>query len=1065
MKQAIEWFAKNRVAANLLMLFILVAGALTVQSIKKEIFPETSSDKLSISVLYPGATPEEAEEAICIRIEEAIQDLEGIKQMISTAAENVGTVTVEIKLGEDAREVLGEVKARVDAIDTFPAEAEKPIVKELQLRRQVLNVAISGNSDEASLKRLGERVREELLTLPEISQVELNNVRLYEISIEVSEKSLRRYSLTFDEIVNAVRRSSLDLPAGSVKTSGGEILLRTKGQAYHGNEFENIILRTSTNGERLLLSHVAEVIDGFEETDQMSRFDGEPSALVQVFRVGDESALEVADAVKAYIAKAQLRMPEGIQLTTWQDDSKLLRSRLDLMLRNGRAGFILVFIALALFLKLHLAGWVALGIPISFLGAIWLMPGLDVSINMLSLFAFIVVLGIVVDDAIVVGENIYSHYQQGKSKLQAALDGVQEVAVPVIFAVLTTVAAFSPLLTVPGNMGKFMKVIPIIVISTLLFSLIESLFILPAHLSHLTHKSTPRARNKIFGYWEQFQQNFSDRFQNFIKNIYRPVLEFSLRWRYLSLSISIATLLLTIGLIGGGWIKFVFFPNVEADNVVAFLTMPQGTPVEVTARAIHKFEDGIKALRKEIDESSGEKNKGVFEHVLTSIGEQPFRTTQSQGGGGIGQSFTSSNLGEVNIQLSPSEERDITSSEIARRWRELTGAIPDAVELSFTTSLFDPGEAINFQLSGSHYEELTLVAEKVKTRLKDYPGVFDITDSFRAGKKEIKLSVKPSAETLGLTLSDVARQVRQAFYGEEAQRIQRGRDDVKVMVRYPQEERRSLADLENMRIRIADGSEVPFSVAAHAEPGRGYASIQRTDRRRTVNIKADVDLTKANANEVLADLTSSYLPQLLVDYPSITYSLEGEQKQQAETLDGLKSGFFLALLLIYALLAIPFRSYAQPLIVMSAIPFGLVGAVWGHIIMGMELTILSMFGLVALTGVVVNDSLVMVDFINRARAKGLSIMQALREAGVARFRPIILTSLTTFVGLTPLLLERSLQAQFLIPMAVSLAFGVVFATIITLILIPVGYYILEDIKQLSGKILRRGKLMLHTARR
>ncbi|MCA9743623.1 efflux RND transporter permease subunit [candidate division KSB1 bacterium] len=1054
MNRAIEWFARNPVAANLLLVMILAGGVLSLFTIKKEVFPEFNADTISVSVVYLGAAPEEVEEGVCVRVEEALQGLEGIKRLRSTASENVGRVLIEVEQGADTRKVLDEVKARVDAISTFPEQTEQPVIQELLFRSQVINVAVSGDADERTLKHLGERVRDEILDLPGISQVELTNVRPYEISIEVSETTLRRYNLSFDEVVQAVRRSSLDLPGGSIKTDGGEILFRTKGQAYRGKQFEDIVLRSFPDGTRLKLGEVANIVDGFEDTDQSARFDGKPAVMVQVFRVGDESALEIKDAIDTYIAKAKLRMPEGIELTMWQDDTKILKSRLDLMVRNGRAGFILVFLSLAIFLRLRLAFWVSVGLAISFLGAFWVIPYYDVSINLLSLFAFIVVLGIVVDDAIVVGENIYAHVERGESGVKAAIAGAKRVGVPVVFAVLTTVAAFSPLLSVPGNMGKFMRVIPIIVIATLLFSLLESLFILPAHLRHLKpEEDSAKISNRIKRRWRRFQDEFARRMNLFVRRFYAPSLEFALNWRYGTIAVGIATFVLTIGLAVGGWVKFNFFPNVDADNVVALLTMPQGTPADVTAEAVQRLEASALVLKKEMTRS--EDSEPMIEHILASTGEQPFRVRQQQGSGRASASFAGAHIGEVNLQLMPSEERDLTSPEIAKRWRGLTGPIPDAVELVFSYSLFSAGEPINIQLAGSDYNQLQTAAQELKAAVGKYPGVFDVTDSYRAGKQEVKLKIKPEAESLGLTLFDLARQVRQAFYGEEAQRIQRNRDDVRVMVRYPEEERRSLSDLENMRLRVPGSAEVPFSVAAEADLGRGYAAINRTDRKRTISVTANVDDNVGNANEIMASLQKTALPAILDKYPSVSYSLEGQQREQQETMAGLFDGYLIALLLIYILLAIPFKSYSQPIIVMSAIPFGIVGAIWGHVIMGMDLTILSMFGIVALAGVVVNDSLVMVDFINRERANGLPLATAIREAGIARFRAILLTSLTTFLGLTPLLLERSLQAQFLIPMAISLGFGVIFATFITLVLVPVGYYILEDGKvrllQLVGK--------------
>ena len=1039
MNRIIEWFVNNIVIANLLMMSVIVMGLVSVFSIKQEVFPEASLDMISVSVIYRGAAPEEVEEGVCIRIEEAIQDIEGIKRILSTAMENVGSVSAELKAGYDASKVMEDIKSRVDAIDTFPEETEKPVVSEMINRTQVINIAVSGDTDKKTLKRMAEIVREDLLAIDGITQVSITNTASYEISIEVSEDALRRYGLTFDEITRAVKMSSLDLPGGSIKTSAGEILLRTKGQAYNAEQFGGVILRSFADGTRLYLKDVANIDDGFEETDQNARFDGKPAAMVQVFRVGDESAIEISESVTEYVKTKRQGIPNGLQLTTWQDDTQILKSRMELLFRNARAGLVLVFIALALFLKLRLASWVCVGLVVSFLGALWIMPLLDVSINLLSLFAFILVLGVVVDDAIVLGENIYTKIEQGMDPKQAAIEGSQEVAVPVIFAVLTTFAAFGPLLMVEGMFGKFMRVIPLIVIGTLGFSLVESLLILPAHLAH--SKISPAKKSK--GLWERIQSGFSEKLKWFIHTRYKPLLEFALKWRYATIASGVAILLISMGLAMGGWLSFSFFPKVEADNVVALLTMPQGTPVEKTAAAIKKIEQAALDLEREF-EKEGE--QGLLKHILTSVGEQPFKIRQNRSSATMKSGLTGAHLAEVNIELKPSELRNISSEEIARRWRESAGSIPDAVELSFTSSIFSTGEAINIEFSGNDYEALNKVAQEMKQKLATYNGVFDIADSYRAGKREIKLKITPQGEAAGLTLSNLARQVRQAFYGEEAQRIQRGRDDIRVMIRYPKDKRQSLADLENLRIRTPNGGEVPFSIAAEVEYGRGFASIKRRDRRRTLAVTADVDNKITTPNEVLKSLKADFLPGLAIKYPGIKYTLEGEQKTQQETMSSLLKGFMLAILVIYLLLAIPFRSYIQPFIVMSAIPFGIIGALWGHVFLGYGLTVLSMFGIVALTGVVVNDSLVMVDFINRKRAKGIPVAQAIRDAGVARFRPILLTSLTTFLGLLPLLFETSVQAQFLIPMAISLGFGVLFATFITLVLVPVIYLIQEDMK-------------------
>lgn len=1045
MKRIIEWFAANGVAANLLMVFIVATGLVAIVNVRQEVFPELSIDVINVAVPYPGAAPEEVEEGVVVRVEEAIQDLEGIEDIRSVANENAGVVSVFLLQGQDVQEVLNDVKSRVDAIDTFPDEAEEPVIEEVIRRIQVIEVAIYGQTDERTLKVLAEQTRDDLLALPGITQVEVVSARPYEISIEVSEDALRRWGLTFQEVADAVRRSSLDLPGGRIRSRDGEILLRTEGQAYRGIEFERLPLLTLRDGTRLELADVARVVDGFADTDQWSRFDGEPAVVVQVFRVGEQSAIEVSDTVKAYVEEARQRVPEGIRLATWKDDTLVLRSRIDLLARNGIAGFALVLGVLALFLRLSLALWVAIGIPISFLGAAALMPHFDVSINVISLFAFIVVLGIVVDDAIIVGENIYTTYQSGERGLRAAVRGASQVSTPVIFAVLTSVAAFAPILFVTGYIGKIMRLMPIIVISTLFFSLIESLLILPNHLSHLKPKSG-------VGPWRRVQLKISGGLRWLIDNTYEPTLKRALEWRYLTIAVATAMLFATLGIVRGGWIQFNFLPPIEADNAAVLLTMPQGTPAEVTGEVVRRMETSALELRDELEAELGEQ---PIRHVQASVGDQPFALRQSQGPSDSIAGFSGSHLGEVTLELTPSEVRSISSTEIANRWRDKVGLVPDAVEVSFTASLFSAGEAINVELFGPDVDTLRQVADGLKTELATYPGVQDVADSYRVGKREIELAITPEAEAAGLSQADLARQVRQAFYGEEAQRIQRGRDDVKVMVRFPEDRRRSLGDLEDLRVRLPSGVEVPFATAAEARLSRGPAAINRTNRNRVINVTADVDLEKGNPGEILADLSAEVMPRLLADYPRVRYSFEGEQEEQRKTVADLRSGFLLALLVIYALLAIPFKSYVQPLIVMSAIPFGFIGAIGGHVLLGKDLAILSIFGIVALTGVVVNDSLVMVDFINRARAAGAGLMEAVVESGKARFRPILLTSLTTFAGLTPLLLEKSLQAQFLIPMAISLAFGVLFATFITLILVPTLYTLLEDVRSLARRAIRR----------
>ena len=1054
MSSPIAWFARNPVAANLLMAMMLVGGLFAIPSLRLEVFPEPQPDLVTVSVEYRGAAPEEVEEGVCMRVEEQLQGIVGIERVTSRAAEGIGVVTAELLPGEDISDLADEIKARVDAIDTFPEETEKPIVSRAIFRRPVIDVAVSGPAEEAVLKELAERVRNEVLVRTTATLVEVVAARPYEISIEVSERALRRYGISFDDVSNAVRRSSLDLPAGSLDTAGGEILLRAKGQAYRGEEFARLPVVTRPDGSRVLIADVATVVDGFEQTDRWSRFDGNPASLLQVFRVGDQDAPALADEIKAYVAEAQSRMPDGIRLTTWQDDSQYFRDRLDTLVRNGRAGLLLVLLVLALFMRLRLAFWIALGIPVSILGALALMPVLDVSVNIVSLFAFILVLGILVDDAIVVGENVWVHRQRGGDPVEASISGTREIAVPVAFAVLASVAAFAPLLFIPGNFGQIFRTLPIVVISCVLFSLVESLCVLPSHLAHtpLDGNGVDGEEGRLPGRWQLLQGRVNGWLDRLVRERYQPLLERALGARSSVIAGAAALLLLSLGVVMGGWVPFTFFPEVEAENIAALVTMPLGTPVERTAEAVEALERAAEELRVELESQEGQT---LFRHVLTSVGEQPYLARQFNGPGGAGpQSFTGSHLGEVNVELTPSEARSLRAEDVVKRWRDLAGPIPDAVELVFSAARFSAGDAIDVQLRGSDVEELRSVAEAVKVELVRYPGVYDVADSFRAGKQEVELAILPSAEALGLSLTDLARQVRQAFYGDEVQRVQRGREEVRVMVRYPEAERRSLGDLSNLRIRTPEGDEVPFSAVAEARLQRGFATIHRADRQRVVDVTASVDITVGNANEILADIRAQKLPALLLEHPRVSYALEGAQREQADVLFGILRGFGIALLTIYALLAVPLRSYLQPLLIMSAIPFGLVGALVGHLVLGIQLSMLSLFGMVALSGVVVNSSLVLVDFINRRREEGASVQEAVVAGASARFRPVFLTALTTFSGLTPIMLERSAQAQFIIPMAISLAFGVLFATFITLFLLPCTYTILAS--------LRRGRVNLST---
>jgi multidrug efflux pump subunit AcrB len=1045
MKKWIEWFADNGVAANLLMVLLVAGGTFAAFGLRKEVVPEITMDIILVSVPFPGATPAEIEESICGRVEEEVEGLSGVKKITSTASEGMGMVSVELLLGTDTMKLLGDVKSRVDAISNFPADAEEPIVQQLDTNKQVITVAVIADTDEWSLRSFTDEIRNEIAALPGITKTRLSNVRPYEVSIEVSEDRLSKYGMDFDEVAQAVRASSLDLPGGSIKAKGGEILLRSLGQAYKGVEFENLVLRSMPDGTRILLGDIATIHDAFADQDIEAQFDGKSAAMVQIFRVGEQSAFEIVDAVLPYVEHKQKSLPEGVSLVTWRNDVEILQGRLSLLLRNGFQGFILVFLSLALFLRFKLAFWVTLGIPFSFLGALWLLPALAVSINIISLFGFIIVLGVVVDDAIVIGENVFTHLEQGKSGPEAAKDGTMEMLKPVSFAILTTMAAFSVMLGIPGIFGQFARNIPLVVIATLVFSFVEAFFVLPAHLRHMTtSKETRGIFAPITRTWLAFQGLFTGLLDWLVHKTYKPALSTLLSWRYTTMSGGIAILLLTIGL--SRHLVFEFFPSIDSDYVSVTLTMPLGTPFEETRKGMQQLESAAREIRQEIDKDRDlTKDGSIYKHVSVSLGSQPFSTEQKQNSGQLVGGEQSSHLGEILINLAQPEKRQLASQDIARLWREKAGTVPGAVEVNFTASIMDAGKPIQVRLAAKNPGTLVFASRDLQVWLAEQPGAIDISDSHREGKRELRIAIRPKAEALGLRLSDLARQVRQAFYGDEAQRIQRGRDDLKVMVRYSETERRSLSSIEAMFIRTQTGDEVPLSTVADLSWGRGPATVTRFNRRRSIDVFSDVD-TALGGNEttIKAGLKERALPDLMDKYPGLSYSFEGSQAEQAEFMGGMVSQAIFALLLIYALLAVPLRSYMQPLIIMSVIPFGIVGALLGHIFMGAGLSMMSFIGLIALTGIVVNDSLVIVDFVNRYLSHGGTVREAIERAGVARFRPILLTSLTTFSGLLPLMFETSMQAQFLIPAAISLAFGVLFATLLTLVFVPCLYLMLED---------------------
>lgn len=1054
MNGIIAWFTRNGVAANLLMLAILGGGIWSGSNkIILQEYPEFPSRSISVSVSYRGSTPGEIEQAIVTRLEESLYDIEGIKEMDARASASTGSVTLEIEEGYNLSEKLDEVTNRVATIRTFPPEAERPQISLRTRSERVITMVLSGDLSERELKVLGEQIRDEVSNIPGITLAALKAVRPYEIAIEVSESTLRQYGLSFDQITRAIRASSVDLSAGSVKTETGRILLRTNQQAYNHADYSKITILTRSDGTKVTLGDIATVTDGFDETPIISKYNGKRAIAVDVFRTGMQNIIEIGDDVKDFIAVKQQQLPDGITLSYWSDDSERIKIRLATLTDSAIFGFILVVIILSLFLRPTLAFWVAWGIPIAFAGTFFVLPYMGMSLNLMTLMAFITTLGIVVDDAIVTGENVFQHMQRGEKPLAAAIKGTQEVAIPVMFGVLTTVAAFYPLMLQSGTRGSIFKNIPMVVIPVLLFSLIESKLILPAHLKHCTHLGDKNEKQNIF---TKFQRFFADGLETFILKVYRPILNVTLDHRYLSASLFIGFLFVFVALVLGDRIGYRGRTNTPQDTTTITLQMPAGTNFEVTKQKVDMIEAVALNLKKDVNERFG---MTVIQNVFATAGGQPF-------GDGFGRRSSSGvdELGEVLIELTPSETReaDYGSRDLVLDMRTLTPPIPEAEMLNFSFGRGGGRAAMTFELVHPNIDMLKSASYDLQKKLATMEGLFDITDSYERANDEFELDLKPEAEYLGVTATNLAQQVRTSFFGSEAQRIQRGRDEVRVMVRYPEEERRSLGSLQTMMIRTANGTEVPFGTVAEIIPGKSLPSIQRVDRKRIIQVSADGDAETLDIETMEAEILEEFLPELAATkYPGMEFGVRGFGAEARDNQKEMIMGIYFILAVIYALLAIPFRSYFQPIIVMSAIPFGVVGAIVGHWIMAVcfgwnngdaIVTQTSIFGMMALSGVVVNDSLVMVHYMNSKTKEGMTLNEAVRTAGVRRFRPILLTSLTTFFGLLPLMFEDSPQAAFLVPMAISLGWGIVFATVVILILIPVLVLVYNDILMAFYKV-------------
>lgn len=1069
MKEAIRWAVKNGAGINVVVATVLMAGLGCFWIMRRETFPEFQLEIILVSVPYPGATPDEVESGICQKIEEGIQAISGIKKVTSVCREGSGFTLAELNSSvKDPQRVLSEIRSAVDRISVFfPERSEKSTVEQITFRSSAIQVAVLGPEQlgvgqdrreaELRLRDYAETVREQLLELPSVSQVQIQNAKPYQIDVEVDENALRKYGLTLAQVAQTLRRENIELPSGQLKSEGQEILLRGKNKRELGEEIQKLPVITKSNGVVLRVEDIGKVQDGFDDVTAITEVNGRPAINLTVQRTSDEDLIRIADDVKALIAKT--RPPEGFGLETWGDESAIVRDRLEMLRSNGIQGAIIVFLLLAMFLNLRLAFWVAMGIPISLMGAGIVLLYMDQTLNMLTMFAFLMAVGIVVDDGIVIGENIYSHRSMGKSFQDAAVDGVSQVLPSVFSSVATTIICFVPLFYVSGVMGKFISAMPAAIIAMLIFSLAEATFALPGHLSHEPHKPKTPLQKLVFAFsialipierlfdWISVRANaILDRVG---EAVFGNLLRLSLRFPLLPISALVLMVCLGIAAVRSGMVPFVFFPELDGTTIIGQVIYPDGTPVAVTSESARRMEAAVRQLSEEIYQEESQKgtNKSPLPLNASSPKGPVVLTSLSVGSAasgqpGAGDRISGSHVGQIEVELHDPSLRNVSSTELIRRWREAAGVFPGAERVTFSSANMGPGgKALEFKILGSREDSKAIedAVELAKAELATYAGVRDIRDDSNPGKFEFQFKIKERAEALGISVSDLSETIRNAYYGAEVMRLQRGRHEVKLMVRYPQDQRRSLADFQEIRIRGADKIERPITELADITITRGYSEINRLDQLRSITVTADVDVTKANAALVASKLRESFIPKLAEKYPTLRVRWEGQQQETADSFMSLVIGFGLAMLSMYALLVFEFGSYLQPFIILMIIPFSIIGAIFGHAFMGLPLTLFSMFGMVTLAGVVVNDSIVLVDFINQCIREGMSVDEALETAGSRRLRAIFLTSVTTIAGLAPILSEKSLQAQVVIPMATSLAFGLLTSTLLVLIVVPFFY--------------------------
>jgi len=1013
------------------MLCVMIGlGVMALMNLRRESMPSLSVDIIEIDVPFRGADPAEVEEGVSRRIEAVLDGMKGVKRYHTASFEGASQTSVEVREGYDVQEVRDRVENAIASIDTFPESVESPRYTVIAQEEEVINLALWGDMSERQLKSLANNVVDELQQLPEISLVEVFGGRPYELNIEISKDRLREYGLSLAEVTRAIERTSLNLSSGAIKGDGEDIRIRTLGRRYAGREFESIVVKTAPNGSIITLDRIATISDSFVEDGGSASYNGHPCQLVSIEKAPGEDAIAISDAVRAYAETKQRELPPGVNVTACFDESEFIRGQISLLARNGFFGLMLVLLVLWIFLDTRLGFWIAMGIPISLSGALVVMWVIGISINQFSLMTMIVVLGIIVDDAIVIGEAIYAQRRQGKPALQAATDGVMEVGAPVIAAVTTTIIAFLPLAFVPGVMGKFMVMMPVIVISALIVSLVECLFLLPAHLNHLPRAKPSKDEKTGFSLRiETIRRWPGNALERFAHRTYLPVVRNAVRHRYVTLCAAVCLILVTIGLMQGQYIRVVFWPPADGNHLRSRIEFPPGTRPEITQAAVDRTREALEAVATETQTASG---KPLIRTMFTQVYSG------------------APNVGVVSVEMIEPGERGVHSQDLNVAWEARVGQQPGIVSQSFEgSSIGMDGAPIELWLQAKDIDVAMAAAVELKEKLRTYDGVFQIEDDFRPGKTEIRVRLKPDAHLMGLTLADVATFLRTGYYGDEPERLQRGRDDVRVRVRYPREERKTIDELERARIRTPDGHEVPLMSVAELELKQGYSTIFGTNGRRRIAVTANTDMNRANPSEVIADLKANYLDGMVSQFPELSWSIQGVEASNQETLGGLQRGFMIAVFGIFVVMAVIFRSYVQPLLIVIVIPFGVIGAFWGHMLLGIPVTLISLFGIVALAGVVVNDNIVLIERINGLLASGTPFYEAVCEGGVRRFRPIFLTTLSTSIGLLPVIAETNLQAQVVIPMAVSIAAGVAFATVLTLLFIPAMIAIFNDVRRVA----------------